>query len=225
MQHAIDAIADVQAILERLDVDVGRAHVERVGDEEAHEPDDRSLGGQVLQLLHVGVEGEFVDARFDITDQLALRGLAAAVQTLECRIEFGRDGDHGPHGAPGHHFERADRVRIRRVDHRKRDLGLVLAQRQRACLAQEARGNALFEDRKFGVASDVDQWQFELCRQGFGHVALRHDAQRDEQRAQLFTGFLLQAQRALERRHVELAALDQQFTDAFSGRGVHVVSV
>ena len=90
VQHAVDAVADVQLVLERLDVDVGRAHVERVGDEQAHEADDRRLGRQVLQLLHVGVEREFVAARLDVADQLALRGLAAAVEAFERGLEFGR---------------------------------------------------------------------------------------------------------------------------------------
>jgi hypothetical protein len=63
-----------------------------------------------------------------------------------------------------------------------------------------------------------------LRRQRFANVALGHHAQRDQQRAQLFAGFLLQAQRAFQGGRVELAALDQQFTYAFSDRGVQVVS-
>ena len=35
VQHAVDAVADDQPVLERLDVDVGGAHVERVGDDAA----------------------------------------------------------------------------------------------------------------------------------------------------------------------------------------------
>ena len=40
---------------------------------------------------------EFVDARLDVADHLALRRLAGAVEALERGFEFGRDRDHRPH--------------------------------------------------------------------------------------------------------------------------------
>ena len=224
MQHAVDAVAHVEPVLERLDVDVGGAHVERVGDEQADQADDRRLGRQVLQLLHVGVEGEFVAARLDVADQLALRRLAAAVEALERGFELGRHRDHRPHRASGDHLEGADRVGVGRIDHRQRHLGLVLAQRQRARLAQESRRHAFLEDRELRIAGDIDHRQLELDGQRLGHVALGDHAKRDQQRAEPLAGFLLEAQRAFERRRVELAAFDQQFTNAFSGGGVQGVS-
>ena len=223
VQHAVDAVAHDEPVLERLDVDVGGARLERVGDEQVHEPDHRRLGREVLQLLHVGVERELVDARLDVADDLAVRRLAAAVQTLERGFELGRDRDHRAHCAAGHHLEGVDRVRVGRVGHRERQLGLVLAHRQRARLAQEARRDALLEDRELGIAGRVDQRQRELRRQRLGDVALRDDAQRDQQRAELLAAVLLQAQRALEVRGVELAAFDQDFAEASGGRCVHDV--
>ena len=148
VQHAVDPVANDQPVLERLDVDVRRAHFERVGDEQRHEADDRRLGCEVLQLLDVGVERELVGARFDIADQLADRRLAGAVQALERRLELRWDGDHRAHRAARHHLEGADRVRIGRISHREAELGLVLAHRQRTRLAQEARGHAFLEDRE-----------------------------------------------------------------------------
>ena len=75
--------------------------------------------------------------------------LAGAVQPLERRFELGRAcATIGLHLAPGHHPERADRVLVGRVGHRQRELGLVLAHRQRPRLAQEARRDALLEDRE-----------------------------------------------------------------------------
>ena len=44
VQHAIDAVANDEAILERLDVNVGGATVKRVGDDEAHEPNHWRFG-------------------------------------------------------------------------------------------------------------------------------------------------------------------------------------
>ena len=220
VQHAVDAVADDQPVLERLDVDVGRAHLERVGDDEAHHPDDRRLGREVLQLLDVGVEGDLVAALLDVAHDLAERGLAGAVQALERRLELGRDRDHRPDLAAGDHAERADRVLVGRVGHRQRELVLVLAHRQRAAFAQEPLRDALLEDRELRVRRDVDHRQPELRGQRLGDVALRAGAQRHQQRPQLLAGILLQAQRAFQPRGVELAALDQDFAEAFAGGGV-----
>ena len=52
-------------------------------------------------------------------------------------------------------------------------------------------------------------------------VALGDEAERDQQLAQLFAASLLKAQRALERRLIELAALDQDFAKQFSGGRIH----
>jgi len=59
-------------------------------------------------------------------------------------------------------------------------------------------------------------------RERFGDVALRAKAERHEQRAQLLAGFGLQSKRAIEVRLIELAALDQDFAESFSGRCIHV---
>ena len=87
-------------------------------------------------------------------------------------------------------------------------------QRQRARLAQEARRDALLEDRKFGIAAGVDQRQAELRGERFGDVALGAQAERDEQRAELFAALLLQPQRALDAGGIELSAGDQDFAEA-----------
>ena len=107
------------------------------------------------------------------------------------------------------------------IGHRERELVLVLAQRQRARFAQEPRRDALLEDRKLGIAGGVDERQVELGGERFGDVALRAHAERHQQRAELFAALLLHAERALEAGGVELAALDQDFADAFASRRVH----
>ena len=221
VQHAVDPVADDEPVLERLDMDVGGARVERVGDDERDEADHRRFGGEVLQLLDVGVEREVVAALLDVADDLADRGAAGAVETLERRVELVGNRDQRLHVAAGHHPERADRVFVGRIGHRERELVLVLAHGQRPRLAQEPRGDALLEDRKFRIARGVDERQAELRGKRLGDVALRAHAERHQQRTELFAAFLLHAQRALESRGIHLAALDQDFADAFASRRVH----
>ena len=119
-----------------------------------------------------------------------------------------------PHFAPGHHAERAYRVAVRGIGHRQRELALVLPERQRARFAQEARGDAFLEHRKFRVACSVHQRQPELRRKRFGDVALGAKPERDEQGAELFATLLLHPQRALQAGGVELSAGYQDFAEA-----------
>ena len=53
-QHAVHAEADAELLLERLDVDVAGALLERVGDHGVHQADDRRLAGHVAQVLEIG---------------------------------------------------------------------------------------------------------------------------------------------------------------------------
>ncbi len=221
MQHAVDPVADDEAILERLDVNVGRARVERVGDDERDEPDHRRLRREVLQLLDVGVEREVVPALLDVADDLADCRAPGAVEPFERRIELVGNRDHRLHVAAGDELECADRVRVGRIGHRERQLVFVLAHGKRVRFAQEPRRDALLEDGEFRVAGGVDERQAELRGKGFGDVALRAHAERHQQRTELFSAFLLHAQRAIESRGIHLAALDKDLADAFANRRVH----
>ena len=53
VQHAVDAVADAQLVLERLDVDVRRARLDGAADQLVDEADHRRLARHVLQPLGV----------------------------------------------------------------------------------------------------------------------------------------------------------------------------
>ena len=53
LEHAVDAVAHLQAVLERFDVDVGGAHLDRALDDQVDQADDRRFGGEVAQVLDV----------------------------------------------------------------------------------------------------------------------------------------------------------------------------
>ena len=79
-----------------------------------------------------------------------------------------------------------------------------------------------FENGQLGIARRLDERQTELQGKRFGDIALRNNAQRHEQGAELFARTLLQTQRAIQSRGIELAAFDQYFADALSYQCVHV---
>ena len=220
VQHAVDPVAHDQPVLERLDVDVRRARVERIGDDQRHHAYHRRFGGEILQLLDVGVEGKVI-ALLDVAQDLAERRFARAIQPLERRLELHRNRDLRSHLATGDHLECVDRVLVSRVGHRQRQLGFVFGERQRARFAQESRRYTLLEDRKLGVASRFDQRQSKLIGQRLRHVALGDHAERDQQHAELLAGVLLNAQGAVQPGDIELAALDQDLAESFSFECVH----
>ncbi len=152
----------------------------------------------------------------DVADDLSHRRAARAVQPLERRLEVGRDRDQRAHLAAGDHAKRADRVLVGRIRHREPELVLLLAHRQRARLAQEPRGDALLENRQLGIAFGVDEGQSQLRGERLRDVALRRQPERDQQCAEPLAGLLLQAQRALETRRIELAALDENLAESLS---------
>ncbi len=221
VQNAVDPVAHGQTVLERLDMDVGSACLERVGDDERDEADHGRLGGEILQLLDVGVEREVVAALLDIADDLPDRRAAGAVETLERGVELSGYRHQRLHVAAGDHAEGADRVGVGRIGHRQRQLVFVLAHRERPRFAQEASGNALLEDREFRIAGGVHEREVELCRERLGDVALRADTERHQQRAQPLAAVLLDAKCALEARSIQFSACDQDLAEPFANRCVH----
>ena len=96
-QHAVDAVADDGALLERLDVDVGGPRLDPLIDDQVHQLDDRGLfaplgdRGQVddLVLGLVLLEGELGVLRvLEQVGQLRLAGVVDLVdRALDLRLE------------------------------------------------------------------------------------------------------------------------------------------
>ncbi len=94
MEHAVDAVAHDEPVLERLDVDVGGTRFQRAREDQVDEADHRRLGGEVLQVLDVAPVLLLV-ARGDVVDDLAHGRLAAAIEALERGLDLVGRGDVG----------------------------------------------------------------------------------------------------------------------------------
>src|SRR2546428_14033856 len=77
-EDAVDAVADAERVLERLDMDVRGLGVDGVLDEEVHEPDDRRLECHVTQLVDVLVPLGAPVVLHALDDALQRRRRAAA---------------------------------------------------------------------------------------------------------------------------------------------------
>src|SRR5690606_26123404 len=88
LQHAVDAIAHLQPVLERFDVDVGGAQLDRALDDQVHQPDHRRLRGEVAQVLDV-VEVLLAPGALDDAFH---RAAALAVPALDQLVDLGTQG-------------------------------------------------------------------------------------------------------------------------------------
>ena len=138
MQHAVDAIAHDQLILERLDVDIRGSALERVIDDQIHEANHRRFGGKILQLFDV-TEILLVVARRDVVDDLPHRGFAAAVEPFVDGFEISRRQQfrYDPFLRRGRH--RVERESVCGIDHREHHFAIRFHYRNRAHFLQKTR--------------------------------------------------------------------------------------
>ena len=105
LQHAVNAVADAEFVLERLEVDVRRAQFDGVGQDLVDEPDDRGVLGGVVEvgillavlvhdlerrLLVQGVNGVGADAQVFL--HLALDGFGGREHGLDLQAGKGLEG-------------------------------------------------------------------------------------------------------------------------------------
>ncbi len=136
VQHAVDAVAHLQAILERLDVDIRRALLDRALDDEIDEADDRRFGGEIAQMLDVVFAAVVVVGQ--VLDDRAHRRSARAVVALDQIVDLAAHADVELDRAPGRELERLHRKAVRRIGDEQRDVAVALADRTDVVVLQEA---------------------------------------------------------------------------------------
>ena len=216
-EHAVDAVAHLQAVLERLDVDVGRAQLDRALDHQVHQPDHRRFRGEVAQVLDVV---EVAALAFRGLDDRAHRAAALAVPALDQVVDLRTQRHQRAHLALHRQAQCVERVRVLRVGQQHVDRGLAFADGADVELLHELGGERHALGRQLRHVLDADQRQVEHFGDGLGVVALRHQAQPREQRQQAAAGFLLQPARAAEIGVLEPALGQQRRDDALVDAGL-----
>ena len=140
-QHAVDAIAYAQTVLERLDVDVRGSGFYRPGDQPIDDPHDRRLARQIAQPLDI-VLGAEVSLLTDGLHDLA-GGAAAPEQAFEGGLDVGGHADPGQHRLAGEQLHRADRVAVERIRHGHGQASGGIGQGQNARLFQKIDADPL----------------------------------------------------------------------------------
>ena len=132
VQHAVDAVADLQLVLERLDVDVRRALLDGAVDEHVHQPDDRRLAGEVAQVVDVlFVVGEELEIAVAVLPRTVLPvARAVAVRRLEPLQHVALARQARVDVEPRRHLEPLQRVLVAGIGHRDRQRAVLLRERQ-----------------------------------------------------------------------------------------------
>jgi hypothetical protein len=150
VQHAVDAEADVRVLALRLDVDVGRARVVRVLQQEVDGVDDVRVAGLDLRAglqLDVLLEVAEVDgAAGEVLLGFGDRG-AEAVLLVDDAHHVRLGGDDDVQLLLGHRPVRVDGHRVERIDHRHEQLPVADGHRHHAVLARERAGDLRFHQR------------------------------------------------------------------------------
>ena len=139
VQHAVDAVADAQLRLLRLDVDVRRALAIGLGDDPVHELDD---GGLLALGPHVDLrDGALlvVHRVAAVLDHLLDRVRAHAVELLDRLVDLLRGREDRLHRTVRREAQAVPRHRRERVAHGHRELAAVEPERHRVVLVDGAR--------------------------------------------------------------------------------------
>ena len=187
VQHAVNAVAHDQPIFERLDVNVGRAGFERVGDNQADQANHRRFRRQIFELLNVVTEGVGINPRFEIavvkrTDRRA----TTAVQALNGGVDIGADGNDAMNSPIGDQLKRVSNKIIERIGHGERQRVFVFLNRQRTRVAQKAGRNAFFKNGHFREGGGLNIRQIGLRSERLRDVPRGDDTKGGEQAAQFF---------------------------------------
>ena len=92
-EHAVDAVAQAELVLERLDVHVGRAHLDRLGQHLVDEADDRRVLGGVASSRSVSSSSSRTWSSPRVGVERLERVGADAEQVLQHAVDLGRGGE------------------------------------------------------------------------------------------------------------------------------------
>ncbi len=197
-QHAVDAIADTQEALLRLEVDVGRATIDCVREQRGNEAHHglRIRVARGLEALVVDLPGlDFVQNPVD-------REIVAVV-LVDCPADlaFARESGLERELAAQLRAQLVEGNDVVRVGQRDDQLACLPVERHRkyGMALGELSGHELQGHRVDDNLREIDALQAELLRQGVAQGGLGHEAKIDEQLAHRLVGLEL-----LEKRDPQL---------------------
>ena len=166
-QHAVDAEAHAHLAALGLEVDVGGALLDRLGDDRVDELDDRRVLGGLVDL------GDVRDLVLALRDRLRDRVVEPAHPPDQC-VDVVRRGDHGAHLVTGHQLQVVEREHVRRIGHRDHQVAVLVEADRRRVEAARRLGADRVERSYVGLVDrEVDVVEPEALRGGARELVAR----------------------------------------------------
>jgi hypothetical protein len=218
VQDAVDAVADAHVELGRLDVDVGRAVLHALADDEVRQLDDRRVLGD---LAHVGEL--FVVVGIDDGERCDVARLG--VETVDA-VDRGLDRlarrDDESHIGADHRADVVDGEDVGGISDGHHQRGAVPADRQRLVAARQGVRDHRRRRRVDGLLGKVDVLEPGLRGEGLDQVDVGDDPARDEHATEDLAGARLLSDGGLEVGLGDQASLEQDRTQGDPRRHQHL---
>jgi len=205
VEDPVDAEPDAELLLVRLDVDVRRAALDRVGHDQVHEFDDRRFFGTFRERLYIEL---FIILEDFEVGALRLLQVFHDLLQLERRsgavvvVDRGFDSELGGHDrldvVARHELDVVHGEHVGRIGHRDRDRRAGLVDGKDVVLARDVGVDQLDHRGIDFEVIEVDRRHTELLRKTLSNVLFGDEAELDEGLAQFRAGVLLDLQRVFE---------------------------
>ena len=225
VEDAVDAVPDAVLLFVGLDVDVGGAAFDGVGEDDVHQ----AHHGRLVRLLFEGVDIKFfglVVEHLEIAtapagtvvevfhDLLQLEGVGRAVVAVDRRTDLRLGGEHRLDRVTGHELDVVHREHVGRVQHRDGDFGAGFRHRHDRVFAGNV-GRDDLDDRLVDLdLAEVDGRNLEVFRQGLDQLGLADDAHLDQIGPDAAAFFFLPRQRRPELIRGDFAGLDEHLAQS-----------
>jgi hypothetical protein len=207
VQHAVDAVAHVQAVVEGLQVDVRGPQLDHAADDGVDQADHRRLAGQVAQVLDE-VAGVARLARAGL-QRLRFGLVLLAPQRL---VDVRGQRHAGAHLQAGAQVQGLDDEGVLWRAHGHHQVVPVHPQGQHVVGLEEFGLQAVDFGQDVGKPVTRHERQPQVLGQGLRGVQLGHQAQADQHGVQRAAHFALRRQRALQVAGGQLARRHQPLT-------------
>src|SRR5208282_4673925 len=193
LQHAVNTEAHAELFFVRLDVNVAGPSLDRVGEDQIHQLDDRSLVGGFLELreLHLLL----FRLQFDVTLVHLLHRLHYGFEVLffffRTTVRFLDARENGTFGShhrldveASHELDIVHREDVGRIDHGDGERCTHTTQRKNLIALRGFKGNQLDDGRIDFKVRQVDGGDAILTREKVRNVLVREEAELHQGRAQ-----------------------------------------
>ncbi len=213
-QKAVDAILDLHLPIERLDMNVARARLNRFIDNQVDEVDKRRLPRQLMQLggREIAVAQVFIRPLFRGRQIVQHPGHVAAIEFQHGVLKLGRVRIKPLNQTTRHQPQVFCRLQLKRVRHRHRQTAVLPPQRQDVVFAHQLSRHKANDLAADGHHRQVDLLNPRLDRKGLVQVSLCYIPQLQEDLAQLPVLDLLLGQGNAQIGLIEVGPFTEQFT-------------